>query len=269
MAVGHYATGGGIDQTLVESWNGTAWSIVASPNPGGSNALSGVSCVSASTCVTVGSSFNGTLVESWNGSAWSVVPSPSPGTFGFFSGVSCVSSSACTAVGYYVNDSSAPQTLIESWDGSAWSVVASPNVETRTNALSGVSCVSASVCTAVGYYIIRPGVPQTLTEYWNGTSWSVVTSPNPGTTSHFNVLSGVSCVTASACTAVGSYRNAHVLHTLVESWNGSAWSVVPSPDPGTRNNALAGASCLSATPCTAVGFYGKGGLNRTLVEVSS
>jgi hypothetical protein len=52
-----------VDQTLVESWDGTAWSIVSSPNPStAENTLGAVSCVGSTSCTAVGSSFQ-SLVE--------------------------------------------------------------------------------------------------------------------------------------------------------------------------------------------------------------
>jgi hypothetical protein len=55
--------------TLAEAWNGTSWSIQDTPNPAAtSNALDGVSCVTADSCVAVGSApdpggYSATLVE--------------------------------------------------------------------------------------------------------------------------------------------------------------------------------------------------------------
>src|SRR5438128_11847093 len=60
------------------------WNLIASPNLGRYDSLSGVAAVSASDAWTVGSyqtsSFlNQTLIEHWNGSDWNVVSSPNPG----------------------------------------------------------------------------------------------------------------------------------------------------------------------------------------------
>jgi hypothetical protein len=55
--------------TLAEVWNGTSWSVQGTPNPAAtSNALDGVSCVAAGSCVAVGSApdpggYSATLVE--------------------------------------------------------------------------------------------------------------------------------------------------------------------------------------------------------------
>src|SRR5438045_9623651 len=60
-----------------------------------------------------------------------------------------------------------------------WSVVPSPNGSSSSN-LSGVAAVSANDIWAVGSSGNQMSGAQTLIEDWNGTSWSVVTSPNPG-----------------------------------------------------------------------------------------
>src|ERR1043166_4326896 len=69
----------------------------------------------------------------------------------------------------------------------SWSLVDSPNAEaTQTpNSLNGTTCVSASDCWAVGYYVVGT-TQQTLIEHWDGTEWTIVTSPNdPTAPGHF------------------------------------------------------------------------------------
>ena len=44
-----------------------------------------------------------------------------------------------------------------------------------------------------------------VAEYWNGTTWVLQATPVPQTNTHGAVLSGVSCATLTACTAVGVY----------------------------------------------------------------
>jgi hypothetical protein len=201
---------------------------------------------------------------------WSVVASPSPGSgYNILSAVSCVSPAACMAVGYDREDT-APypfHTLTESWNGTRWSVVHSPTPDGSLFIdLTGVSCVSAAACTAVGYYETNSGAYKAFIESWNGTSWSVVPSPHPASSS--TVLFGVSCLSAAACTAVGYYYvlSSGTIETLAESWNGAKWSVVPSPSPAS-GNFLNGVSCVSAAACTAVGYdYQTPTAQRTLVE---
>ena len=89
-AAGLSYTNSGASTTLIESWDGTSWSVVPSPNPAPESGLSGASCISATACTAVGLSGSGTVIESWDGTSWSVVPSPGTGIFGL-DGVSCVS----------------------------------------------------------------------------------------------------------------------------------------------------------------------------------
>jgi hypothetical protein len=140
--------------------------------------------------------------------------------------------------------------------------------------LYGVSCVSAAACTAVGSHENTRKAQRVLAESWNGTSWSVVPSPNAGRVNSANVLAGVSCVSATACTAAGGYYNwgSGNEKTLVESWDGTSWSVAPTPNAGlpTSFDLLNGVSCVSAAACAAAGyFYGSHSPEKTLIESSS
>jgi hypothetical protein len=267
--------------TLVETWNGTVWTVVPSPSKGTFTGLDGVSCVSARACTAVGAfqrsqTVSKTLIESWNGTVWKIVPSPNRPQvrpFDQLNSVSCVSARACTAVGFRGN-----KTLVESWNGAAWTIVPSPNPR-GVSGLAAVSCLSTSDCTAVGTGTGSgpPGSPgaSNLIESWNGTAWTVVPSPNKGIAEAFDGLDGVSCVSARDCTAVGSFfslRHDHVTptKTLVESWNGTAWTIVPSPSKaGTSINALFGVSCPSTATCTAVGNYGGNASRKTLIELGT
>jgi hypothetical protein len=276
-AVGTYTTSDSTQRTLIESWNGSVWSIVPSPNtsPTDSDVLLGVSCSGPAACFAVGNSNPGrfldrTLIESWNGSSWSIVPSPNVALAptNFLNSVSCSGPFSCTAVGFSsVDPPRSSQTLIETWNGSVWSIVASPNVPSAfDDTLSGVSCSGPSACFAVGMYNIGASTEQTLIESWNGSVGSIVASPDTSP-SQLNALSGVSCSSASACTAVG-FSFAVPDRTLIESWDGSVWSIVPSPNTSsTQGDGLSGVSCRGPTACTAVGS--SGGNHKTLVESSA
>jgi hypothetical protein len=260
MAAGSYDTG--TYQTLIEQWNGTAWSIVASPNTSTTlqNELDSVSCVSSSFCVAAGSTSNGsrdqTLIEQWNGSAWSIVSSPNTSATleNELEGVSCVTASFCVAVGDATNGSDIDQTLIEQWNGATWSIATSPNTSaTLDNELDAVSCVSSSFCVAAGE-ASASSAERTLIEQWNGTSWSVATSPNTSPTLG-NALYGVSCDTAAFCLAVGYADTSTGYVNLVEQWNGSAWSIETTPDANAAfGDVLLTVDCFGPTSCVAAGY---------------
>jgi hypothetical protein len=83
-----------------------------------------------------------------------------------------------------------------------------------------------------------------------------VKTPNPrGFT--FSQLAGISCVSASRCVAAGTYSmGTPTSLTLVEQWNGRAWTIQSSPEPRkAASSALLGVSCIGGTRCLAVGTY--------------
>jgi hypothetical protein len=277
---GHYAGANGASlETFIEHWNGAAWSIVASPNPGGPPVLNGVACSSASQCWAVGYYqftyydayghatvvVDQTLIEKWDGTSWTVVTSPNSGTSSFLTGVTCASASQCWAVGYY-NNGSMTQTLTEEWNGTAWVIIPSANQGTnQPNFLDGVTCTSASNCWAVGYYN-NGGVTQTLTERWDGTLWTVVNSPNTSSSQN-NQLAGVTCASASDCWAAGKFNNGSVDQTLIEHWNGTSWAMVGSPSTSSfQNNQLNAVVCGAQSECWSVGKSNSGFVDQTLVE---
>jgi hypothetical protein len=256
MAVGLYSgvvEGTTVTQPLMESWDGTTWSIDDVPFQGFlTMVLNGVSCTSPSNCVAVGysepSGLPRTLIETWNGTSWSLATSPNvPDSQ--LNGVSCTAPTNCMAVGTGPDGN-----LIEAWDGTAWSVVPSPDPGINNDVLFGVSCTAPTRCVAVGAadHPVTGGTSgQTLIESWDGTTWTVDANPNP--VGGASVLQGVSCTNPTSCIAVGDYFGTTVKQTLVESWDGTAWSLVPSPNQGTTTNVLEGVSCTGPRNCVAVG----------------
>jgi len=140
----------------------------------------------------------------------------------------------------------------------ASATMASPSAVPLNDYLNRVAMTSPSNAWAVGGFALSGSVVQTLTERWNGKSWKVVPSPNPGGTIRSSDLSDVAARSSSAW-AVGSYADAaQFQQTLIEHWNGSAWKQVPSPNPGGAGtwNVLAGVSYISRTSAWAVGSTG-------------
>jgi hypothetical protein len=244
-----WAVGDTNQQTLTLHWNGHKWRVVASPNASSNDALLGVAAVSTNDIWAVGKTILSAppLIEHWDGKSWSIVKSPKQA--GFLNGVTAVSTNDVWAVGEFLNASHVNQTLIEHWNGHKWSVVSSPNVGTQNNELFGVAAVSATDIWAVGFFAPSANMPlQTLTLHWDGTSWSVVASPNVAGTQN-NELFGVAAVSANDVWAVGQFISGSSVQTLIEHWNGTSWSVVSSPSAGQ----LRGIAILSATDIWAVG----------------
>ena len=83
--------------------------------------------------------------------------------------------------------------------------------------------------------------------------WSVQATPNPAGAQD-SLLSSVSCISLTACSAVGHYTSGGGSGlTLAERWNGARWSIERTPRPaGASTSLLFGVSCISRT-CIAVG----------------
>src|SRR5205823_4783917 len=97
-------------------------------------------------------------------------------------------------------------------------------------------------------------INQTLIEHWNGTTWSLVTSPNPNGN---GTLLGVAAVSKSNVWAVGTFNNtAGSSHTLIEHWNGTTWSHVTSPNPNGGSSLFGVARVLATSQLWAVGTNG-------------
>jgi hypothetical protein len=226
--------------TLILHWNGTTWSRVSSPNLSDeSNTLYGVDAVSATSAWAVGNEcdffacpYNGvttdTLILHWNGKTWSQVKSPSPGgANNVLFGVTAVTSDNAWAVGDTINTFPGnAKSLILHWNGTTWSRVASANPGSSFNDLQAVSAASASDIQAAGNQLGANLPYDTLTEHWNGKTWSAVASPN-GTTSDtgVNMLSGISAISGSDAVAVGWAQGSGVTYqVLILQWNGKTWS---------------------------------------------
>jgi hypothetical protein len=176
-----------------------------------------------------------------------------------------VPATTCIAVGDDLNGNYAAR-----WSGVSWHAQHVPTADPgeQSDALTGVSCTSASACMAVG--ISGCGNCDTFSsaERWNGTRWRAANPRNPGAAEENDYLSDVSCVSARMCVAVGNRQGGGTGdYLLAERWNGRRWAVQPTPSVrqgtflcGTLTlsclgvyGVLSGVSCTSATTCIAVG----------------
>jgi hypothetical protein len=283
LAVGAVNLDGVTTETVVESWNGTAWKRMPSPNPGGSpgvSSLAAVAAVSPSQAWAVGSyltcsfcvpAFNQTLIEHWNGHVWRQQRSPSPGTAdSSLLGVTAVSGKNAWAVGSTTDSAGFAQTLIEHWNGTAWTRVRSPNPggPARSNILFGVAAVSSSDVWAVGTAVQGP-TDDTLIEHWDGSAWKQVPSPQGPAGSTGSFLYAVAAASATRVWAVGTYARNGAEQTLIERWKGTSWARVAGTNPGgpLRTNLLSTVAVGSASSVWAAGFFdGAGVPDRTLTE---
>jgi hypothetical protein len=259
---------------VVQHWDGTTWQPQAfSINPRNSYDLGGVAATSPRNAWAVGSyttDFGGnpmehTWIEHWDGTAWTRQASPNPGSpYMNIQGLSDVAATSPTnawAVGAY-NEwnggccTEAGHTVILHWDGTRWARVPAPNPGGMDDSLSAVAATSADNAWAVGNWSIPEdaggGPGHTVIVHWDGTAWTHVPSPNPGSDSY---LAGVAATSPANAWAVGRSANpkaANSAKTLILHWDGTAWTRVPSPSPG-PSSALYGVAATSPTDAWAVG----------------
>lgn len=200
------------------------------------------------------------------GLAWRVVPSPNrSSTTNSLNDLAVVSSNDVWAVGVYEDSNLGGRVLSLRWDGSQWNVVDAPHPGGRTAILRDIDVLSASDIWAVGRF--GGGAGSTLVEHWDGNQWSIIPSPNPGySTSEFF---GVDALSSNDVWAVG-YRDIisggyGIAQTLIEHWDGTQWSVVPSPNVGSGNNHLRDVAAVSPNNVWAVGSYAGSGVDQTLI----
>jgi hypothetical protein len=264
--------------------DGDNWSLISSPNPNptptgtGTNVLEAVTSLNADNAWAVGYSRDNSggavqpLIEKWDGihSQWNIVTSfgSLPSGDNYLYGVDVVNSTDIWAEGY-TTTTSGNTILFLHWDGTEWDFVAS-DAPGLSSFGFGIECLSKSKCWGVGTY--KPEGPynfQTLTERWNGTGWSRVSSPNG---SGPNVLYGVWSVNAEWTWTVGRFGTPW--NTLIEKWDGTQWSIVSSPSPGGSYSELRSVTVVPGTSPTAggdswaVGNYydSTNHVNKTLIE---
>jgi hypothetical protein len=256
------ASGG---RALLVSWDGGRWTDAHNPSPAdaANSNLYDVSCPTAGFCMAVGAYDSSDepqgspLAELWNGSAWSIVPVPRPAgaDLNDLDRISCAGPAACVATGFALIGGH-NNAIAAIWNGTSWQLTALPRpAGTTGSSLDGVSCASASACTAVGdYQVHESSKSKTLAMRWDGSRWTIQRTPNPSSGPNGRAVNGVSCPSPTACVAVGSANNASNTGSvpLAMRWDGMAWSLTPARNPA-HVTVLFGVSCTSAASCIAVG----------------
>jgi hypothetical protein len=243
--------------TLIEHWDGTAWRLVPSPNPGGDNlpnGLTSVAAVSSRDVWAVGAAGypQKSLILRWNGSAWTVVPNACK-----------VPLQGVTAIlGLSVDLWAVGSSTTCRYGAVGWAIVQSPQPRPEFNEiaypLQDVSGTSPSDVWAVGFRVIDFGESLSygpIIEHWDGRRWSLNTNL-PG-----QALYGVKAVAPNDAWAVGTDG----AKQIILHWDGSAWSLVPTPSPG--GGRLEEVEASGPADLWAAGhFYDADVRQRTLVE---
>jgi hypothetical protein len=175
LAVGNFVDSAGRSLPYSVLWTPAAsrLHLANSLGPKAFTVFQDVSCAAVDQCVAIGDTAQRrvtSFAERYSAGSWSVMhPSTGPNT-AFFD-VSCPVTRYCVAVGSH---SSNP--LIEAWNGSRWKWEAFPAASRpfTDESLGHVSCITTTLCAAVGYRH-DPAVRYsylTLALGWNGKKWT-------------------------------------------------------------------------------------------------
>jgi hypothetical protein len=205
-----WAVGGTHGNALVEHWDGTSWSIVSNSVIAGAGALSAVSADASNDVWAVGQAgTGGPPILHFNGTTWSRAAIPSiPMEANAVTALSPTNVWAVGTLQTFFNHRTHTKAAVEHWDGTSWSIVPSPIATTSpalNSSLRGIAAISANDIWAVGSFNKSSGGAATLTEHWDGTSWSIISSPNPGTAS--NSLFAATALSDGTVVAVGTQTN--------------------------------------------------------------
>jgi hypothetical protein len=141
--------------TLTMHWNGSAWTIVPSPNPATASPINGVrqtlngvveisptdAWAVGNTVDTVSGSFqpDRPIAMHWNGTAWSVATLPNLGGGGLLASVTASSSTSVWAAG-----PAGGSTSVLHWNGTSWTPETTPVGPDGQPVMKGISAVPGS-----------------------------------------------------------------------------------------------------------------------------
>ena len=263
-----WAVGDSNGNTLLEHWNGTAWSTVTGANlsstPQVTTSFAGVlNAVAASGTSDVWAVGNSDLIEHWNGSAWSTVAS---------AGTSSTALSGVWASGpndAWIVGGTGSAGFEEHWNGTSWAT--SSGVDSATTGWTSVSGSATG-----GVWAFGPSAPSNPTtnsmaaEHWDGTSWTSK-APNPNQVANsWGVPGGIADAGVSA-TFIGDYAmpiNGNSPGNLnFQMWNGATWTDIGGVGAqGPPDYALYGASAAAANDVWFVGSDGAASTTSPGVE---
>ena len=267
-AVGYQSPASGPYSTLVEHWNGTAWKIV--PSGTFTGLLTSVAAVAPDDVWAVGSTdyVGGGLIMHWDGKTWKQTILNKQV---YFRAVTAISKSDVWAVGQLTNSTGVGDlTYAVHFDGAHWTHVPTPSPFRRHDLdqdwLTSLTALSSNDVWASAVW--RDGdygiLDHTFAEHWDGKSWQVVHTLNPGGNSMYHDFWGVAALNSGSVWAVGS-AGLNTIHPFAEHGNGTAWNIVKTV-PIADGRLLAIAGVKSSSLILATGNHFKSGYSQTLAE---
>jgi hypothetical protein len=233
-AVGSQTADGTTFETLVDHFDGTAWSMVPSPNAvDGENVLFAVASITPDDVWAVGRAQSMTvprvrgLIEHFDGTSWSIVKAPSLPGDTYLSSVLAPASNDVWVAGFNSTTSSPRQALIFHWNGRAWSLPNLPSDPGVNDYLLGLHAIGQHDVWAVGSTFRGNGNPLSL--HWDGTAWKRLRITTTMMDDAFYSVTGTDTSHVWAGGTGGIYTNDTAIMAF---WNGTSWTFVHFPQPG-------------------------------------
>jgi hypothetical protein len=250
-------------RTLIQHWDGTQWSIVASPNPTWPGmdfaTLEDVVALSPNEAWAVGWSEDfgsprlNTLIMRWDGAQWEMVRTPNP--IGInqpnqLFGIAAESANSFWAVGM-TGLFPDQEPLILHRTGQGWKVVPNNCKSDQTLGNQGLQAVLS-----IAPNDVWAAGDSTLCHY-DGQTWTVVPSPQPRP--QFNEIAyplfGLAATGPNDVWAVGAriqnFGGPPEWSTLIEHWDGSEWTAFYLP-----GEFMSGVAAVAPDDVWAVGTSG-------------
>ncbi len=291
VAVGSYNDTAGFQEPVVDTLSGGTWTSQEPPLPSDAanditadhphDELYSVTCVSATSCVAVGSYVNTSgsivaMIDTLSGTTWSTssvttLPTGASGTYSTLTGISCATATSCAAAGFYEDTDSSDNGLLLVLANGNWTTSRAPEGPNPGNDGDGhqfasaiqVACPSQTMCIGVGIYQTASDSELPLIDTWNGTTWTGQAGALPvnagGAGSN---LVAISCGSPTSCTAVGQYDTTTPKGVgLIDTLSGGTWTGTAAPQPAnvpasaSQQSVLYEVSCATAVSCMTVGQY--------------
>ncbi|HXT34867.1 MAG TPA: hypothetical protein VN837_04745, partial [Chloroflexota bacterium] len=210
--------------------------------PGTKWGLRGITCVSTTTCYSVGFAET-TLVTTNAGRSWHDPHTPLSSQPLFR--VACPSPVTCIATGNSPGGYIAlvHRIALTTNGARSWSYPATP-IDRTAFPMNGITCPSARVCYVVGAYATI------LITSDAGHTWRQQHDPAMDSSGLIPPLTSVACASTRACVAVGGFPSGAVILTTGDG--GRTWTSQASP----ARTALSGVACPTARLCFATGSGG-------------
>jgi hypothetical protein len=246
---------------LVVHWNGMQWLPVQTVETQGE--WTAIAALSAHDVWVIGQADGKAKVLRWDSEMWTSTALSAPGVV-TLAGIVEVASNDVWVVGSSRSRSGAQsmeQALIWHWDGTSWhSVAVNGEPEGSDVVFTSISAAAADDIWALGTAVSGAGLEQNFVEHWDGSRWQE--QPLPMKTSAYRdiTLKAIVAVAADNVWVVGAAfpTNGDGLggaNSLIEHWNGKAWSIEPIANPEDRSSELVAIKAISANNIWAAGSF--------------